>query len=119
MAESAEPSLLPLVALPVEAVDDLIYDARAGDRAALEADLAAWAQQLGCPVSHVVASAIDAEPQSEGGSGACLLHFPAANGNVGAWSLALLFGSVLNFFFQQTFFDFFYILCRRRRLQRL
>lgn len=69
--------------LPFEAIDDLIYDARAGDLAALKEDLAALSTQHGCPEAVVLSAAVDAEPEAEGGSGSCLLHFPAANGNIG------------------------------------
>ncbi|KAJ5343229.1 hypothetical protein MYU51_021317 [Penicillium brevicompactum] len=69
------------IALSAEAVDDLIYDARAGDLEALNADIAALASQHNCNESQIVASAIDLADESEGGSGSCVLHFPAANGN--------------------------------------
>jgi hypothetical protein len=76
-------STTKLVELSFEAIDDLIYDARAGDLEALKADIATLASQHGCPESHIVASAIDMEAESEGGTGSCVLHFPAANGNIG------------------------------------
>ncbi|KAB8265092.1 hypothetical protein BDV32DRAFT_62932 [Aspergillus pseudonomiae] len=69
------------ITLTVEAIDDLIYDARAGDLDALKSDLAALSTQHSCPQAWIVASAIDSEPEAEGGTGSCLLHFPAANGN--------------------------------------
>ncbi|PKX97222.1 ankyrin repeat domain-containing protein [Aspergillus novofumigatus IBT 16806] len=69
------------VKLSFEAIDDLIYDARAGDLEALKADLATQSKEHNCPEAWIIASAIDAEPEAEGGSGSCLLHFPAANGN--------------------------------------
>ncbi|KAJ6107146.1 hypothetical protein N7523_008469 [Penicillium sp. IBT 18751x] len=75
-------STTKLVELSFEAIDDLIYDARAGDLEALKADIATLASQHGCPESHIVASAIDMEAESEGGTGSCVLHFPAANGNI-------------------------------------
>lgn len=71
------------VTLTVDAIDDLIYDARAGDLDALKSDLAALSTQHSCPQAWIVASAIDSEPEEEGGTGSCLLHFPAANGNGG------------------------------------
>lgn len=67
-----------------DAVDDLIYDARAGDLSALKEDLANLRTQHACLESEIVISAVDTEPEAEGGSGCCLLHFPAANGNSGA-----------------------------------
>ncbi|KAJ5673145.1 hypothetical protein N7507_002272 [Penicillium longicatenatum] len=70
-----------LIALSTEAIEDLIYDARAGDLEALNADIATLASQHNCPEWQIVASAIDMEEESEGGTGACVLHFPAANGN--------------------------------------
>ncbi|KAJ5145839.1 uncharacterized protein N7515_000403 [Penicillium bovifimosum] len=69
------------IALSAEAIDDLIYDARAGDLEALNEDIANLATQHSCPESHIVLSAIDTADESEGGSGSCVLHFPAANGN--------------------------------------
>ncbi|KAJ5518943.1 hypothetical protein LT330_007343 [Penicillium expansum] len=69
------------IALSAEAVDDLIYDARAGDLEALNEDIANLATQHSCNESQIVASAIDMADESEGGSGSCVLHFPAANGN--------------------------------------
>ncbi|CAI7626702.1 unnamed protein product [Penicillium glandicola] len=69
------------IALSAEAVDDLIYDARAGDLEALNEDIANLASQHSCNESQIVASAIDMADESEGGSGSCILHFPAANGN--------------------------------------
>lgn len=75
------------ITLTVDAIDDLIYDARAGDLEALKSDLAALSAQHSCPQAWIVASAIDSEPEEEGGSGSCLLHFPAANGNEGMYFL--------------------------------
>ncbi|KAF5861855.1 hypothetical protein ETB97_012406 [Aspergillus alliaceus] len=69
------------VTLTVDAIDDLIYDARSGDLEALKSDLAALSTQHSCPQAWIVASAFDAEPEEEGGTGSSLLHFPAANGN--------------------------------------
>ncbi|KAJ5113918.1 hypothetical protein N7456_002452 [Penicillium angulare] len=69
------------VALSSESIEDLIYDSRAGDLQALNEDVAALASQHSCPEWQIVASAIDMEDESEGGSGSCVLHFPSANGN--------------------------------------
>lgn len=71
------------IALSADAIDDLIYDARAGDLEALNEDIANLASQHSCNESQIVASAIDMADESEGGSGSCVLHFPAANGNAG------------------------------------
>ncbi|ODM20861.1 hypothetical protein SI65_03914 [Aspergillus cristatus] len=68
--------------LPFEAIDDLIYDARVGDLAALKEDLAALSTQHASPEAAILSAAVDSEPEAEGGSGSCLLHFPAANGNI-------------------------------------
>ena len=76
--------------LPTETIDDLIYSARAGDLAALKEDLSTLSTQTSSSEGAVIASAIDSEPEAEGGTGACLLHFPAANGNLGMFSLFYL-----------------------------
>jgi hypothetical protein len=99
-ASTPKPKPTVPVALSFEAIDDLIYDARAGDLEALKADIVALASQHSCPESHIVASAIDMEDESEGGTGSCVLHFPAANGNIGTLYLVffyfLLYGSLSN-----------------------
>ncbi|KAJ5222018.1 uncharacterized protein N7469_010905 [Penicillium citrinum] len=79
------------IALSADAVDDLIYDARAGDLEALKADVANLASQNNCTEAQIVASAIDMEDENEGGTGSCVLHFPAANGNI----------EILNFLLQK------------------
>lgn len=76
--------------LPTETIDDLIYSARAGDLAALKEDLSTLSTQTSSSEGAVIASAIDSEPEAEGGTGACLLHFPAANGNLGMFALFYL-----------------------------
>ncbi|KAL2824053.1 ankyrin repeat-containing domain protein [Aspergillus cavernicola] len=73
---------MPLLTLPPDQIDDLIYSARAGDLEALQSDLSALSVQYSVPQAILIASAIDAEPEDEGGSGSSLLHFPAANGNL-------------------------------------
>lgn len=88
-ATTPKPKPTVPVALSVEATDDLIYDARAGDLEALTTDIANLASQHSCPESQIVVSAIDMEDESEGGTGSCVLHFPAANGNIGMFSLSL------------------------------
>ncbi|PYH80210.1 ankyrin [Aspergillus uvarum CBS 121591] len=71
------------ITLPADTIDDLIYDARSGDLAALKEDLTASSAQFpGVSLGALVAAAIDAAPEAEGGSGSSLLHFPAANGNI-------------------------------------
>lgn len=82
-ATTPKPKPTVPVALSAEAVDDLIYDARAGDVEALKSDVANLASQHSCAESQIVASAIDLEDESQGGTGSCVLHFPAANGNIG------------------------------------
>ncbi|KAJ5576163.1 hypothetical protein N7535_003089 [Penicillium sp. DV-2018c] len=79
MSTQTKPSVP--IALSAEAIDDLNYDARAGDLEALNEDIANLAAQHNCPESQIVLSAIDTADESEGGSGSCILHFPAANGN--------------------------------------
>lgn len=71
------------ISLPFEALDDLIYSARAGDLEALQTDISTLSQSHNCTAAQIIESAIDAEDESEGGTGSCLLHWPAANGNIG------------------------------------
>ncbi|KAI1982281.1 ankyrin repeat-containing protein [Ophidiomyces ophidiicola] len=70
------------IALSLENIDDLIYAARAGDLEGLQTDITSLSLQYNCPLAAIVESAIDNEDESEGGTGACLLHWPAANGNI-------------------------------------
>ncbi|KAL2010484.1 hypothetical protein VTN00DRAFT_6291 [Thermoascus crustaceus] len=70
------------VSLSFEDIDDLIYDARVGDLDALKTDIANLSKKHNVPASLIIRSAVDNEDESEGGTGACLLHWPAANGNV-------------------------------------
>lgn len=74
------------IALSFEAIDDLIYDARSGDLDALKTDIENLSKEHGCSAAVIIESAVDTEDESEGGTGACLLHWPAANGNVGMYS---------------------------------
>jgi hypothetical protein len=76
---------MPLITLTPDEVDDLIYDVRAGDSAALEEDLTALSQKYSVKPAVIIASAVDSAPEDEGGSGCCLLHYPAANGNLGIY----------------------------------
>lgn len=102
-ASTARPKPTVPIALSFEAIDDLIYDARAGDLDALNTDITNLASQHNCAEAQIVASAIDMEDESEGGSGSCVLHFPAANGNIGsslralsAWGILLPYFESLN-----------------------
>ncbi|EZG06097.1 hypothetical protein H106_04282 [Trichophyton rubrum CBS 735.88] len=70
-----------VVSLPFEAVDDLIYDARAGDLESLKVDITKFSQEYNCSPADIIKAAIDTEDESEEGTGSCLLHWPAANGN--------------------------------------
>lgn len=79
---------MDVVSLPFEAVDDLIYDARAGDLESLKADITKFSQEYDCSPADIIKAAIDTEDESEGGTGSCLLHWPAANGNAGTWCSA-------------------------------
>lgn len=75
------------VTLTFEAIDELIYDARLGDLDALESEITKWSREHNVHASSIIRSAVDTEDESEGGTGACLLHWPAANGNVGMFSV--------------------------------
>ncbi|EGC47104.1 ankyrin repeat protein [Histoplasma capsulatum var. duboisii H88] len=68
--------------LTFEEIDDLIYSARLGDVDALRTDITSLSQKYSCSASDIIQSAIDMEDESQGGTGACLLHWPAANGNI-------------------------------------
>ncbi|PGH12959.1 hypothetical protein AJ79_03932 [Helicocarpus griseus UAMH5409] len=68
--------------LTFDEIDDLIYSARLGDVDALRTDITNLSQKYNCATADILQSAIDMEDESEGGTGACLLHWPAANGNV-------------------------------------
>ncbi|KAL4883044.1 hypothetical protein BJY04DRAFT_216757 [Aspergillus karnatakaensis] len=70
------------ISLTPDSIDDLIYSARAGDLESLQSDLSTLSAQHSVPQSTIIASAIDTSPAEEGGSGSCLLHYPAANGNI-------------------------------------
>jgi hypothetical protein len=71
------------VALSFEAIDELIYNARLGDISGLKDEISKSAAEHNVSASTIIRSALDTEDESEGGTGACLLHWPAANGNVG------------------------------------
>lgn len=72
--------------LSFDAIDDLIYSARIGDLDALKTDITNLAKEHNSSTSAIINAAIDAEDESEGGTGACLLHWPAANGNLGMYT---------------------------------
>jgi hypothetical protein len=88
MSLSTNPAASP--ALSFETIDDLIYSARVGDLKSLRTDIESLSKQHNIPAPSILQAAIDAEEESEGGTGACLLHWPAANGNIG---LSILFSS--------------------------
>lgn len=71
------------VALSFDAIEDLIYSARAGDIEALKEDVTKLSQENNCFLAAIIESAIDIADEAEGGTGGCLLHWPAANGNIG------------------------------------
>ncbi|KAL4917976.1 ankyrin repeat-containing domain protein [Aspergillus aurantiobrunneus] len=73
---------MPLITLTPDEIDDLIHSVRAADVEALESDLATLTAKYNVKHSVIIASAIDSTPEEEGGSGCCLLHYPAANGNL-------------------------------------
>lgn len=76
--------------LSPDTIDDLIYSARIGDLAALQEDISAASTNSSSSQAVVIASAVDSAPEAEGGSGSCLLHFPAANGNIGMFFALLI-----------------------------
>ncbi|KAF3406801.1 Ankyrin repeat-containing protein YAR1 [Talaromyces pinophilus] len=69
------------VTLSFDAIDELIYNARLGDIQALKDEISKFAAEHNVSASTIIRSAVDTEDESEGGTGACLLHWPAANGN--------------------------------------
>ncbi|KAI9045399.1 uncharacterized protein KD926_008826 [Aspergillus affinis] len=72
---------MSLPTIPVDTIDDLIYDARAGDLDSLKTTISELSASLQCTPAQVIAATVDAAPEAEGGTGCCLLHYPAANGN--------------------------------------
>jgi hypothetical protein len=75
------------ISLSFEAIDELIYDARVGDLDALKAEIEKLSNEHNVSASSIIRSAIDTEDESAGGTGACLLHWPAANGNIGMYPI--------------------------------
>ncbi|KAK2748996.1 hypothetical protein FQN57_007279 [Myotisia sp. PD_48] len=80
------------ISLPFEQLDDLIYYARAGDLESLQNSVSNLSKEHNCSPAAIIEAAIDSEPESEGGTGSCLFHWPAANGNLQI--LQYLIGSV-------------------------
>lgn len=75
---------MPSLTLPTptpEELDDLIYYARTGDLPALRSTLDTVSSTHNLPLSTILASAIDIDADGLG-SQSCLLHWPAANGNL-------------------------------------
>lgn len=75
---------MPGLTLPTptpDELDDLIYFCRTGDLASLKALLTTLCATHSTPPSVMLASAIDIDADGLG-SQCCLLHYPAANGNV-------------------------------------
>ncbi|KAI5302118.1 hypothetical protein KEM56_001021 [Ascosphaera pollenicola] len=70
------------IPLTIDDIDDLIYSARVGDLEALKEDITRLGSTHNCPPADIIVAAVDRQPESEGGTGACLLHYPAANGNI-------------------------------------
>ncbi|KAH8423581.1 ankyrin repeat-containing protein [Aspergillus melleus] len=73
---------MSLPTIPADTIDDLIYDARAGDLDSLKTTISELSASLQCTPAQIVAATVDAAPEAEGGTGCCLLHYPAANGNL-------------------------------------
>jgi len=67
--------------LTADGIDDLIYACRTGDREWLSELITSWSTQLSISEVQVITSAIDVDEEGLG-SRACLLHYPAANGNL-------------------------------------
>ena len=67
--------------LTTDDVDDLIYACRTGDVSGLQDLLKTHSQNLNLSEAEIIANAIDLDDDGLG-SHACLLHYPAANGNL-------------------------------------
>ncbi|NJR31229.1 ankyrin repeat domain-containing protein [bacterium] len=68
--------------LSADELDDLIYHARTGDLVALRSTISNLSALHSSTPSQIINTAIDSEPEEpSSGSGCCLLHWPAANGN--------------------------------------
>ena len=84
---SGAPTILltmPSLTLPTptpDELDDLIYFSRTGDLPTLRSTLDTISSTNNLPLSTILASAIDIDADGLG-SQSCLLHWPAANGNL-------------------------------------
>jgi uncharacterized protein len=75
---------MPSLTLPTptpDELDDLIYFSRTGDLPSLRSTLETISSTHNSPLSTILASAIDIDEEGLG-SQSCLLHWPAANGNL-------------------------------------
>lgn len=68
-------------ALTPDDVDDLIYACRTDALDWLTEMLTTWSKQMNTSESQIIRTAIDVDDEGMG-SRACLLHYPAANGNI-------------------------------------
>lgn len=93
-----------MVTLTPDTIDDLIYSARAGELQDLQTDLTTLATQTSTSPAHIIAAAIDTAPQEEGGSGSSLLHYPAANGNLGTYIHPLPFSPGISLRLRRTIY---------------
>ena len=69
------------IKLTADTIDDLVYACRTNDLDWLKEYIPRWAGQLKTTNAEIVKSAIDMDEDGMG-SRACLLHYPAANGNL-------------------------------------
>lgn len=67
--------------LTYDEIDDLIYYSRIGDLSSLQDSVKTLSESYSYPHSAVIRAAIDLDNEGSG-SGSCLLHYPAANGNI-------------------------------------
>jgi hypothetical protein len=75
---------MPSITLPTptpDELEDLIYFSRTGDLPSLRSALDTISSTHNSPLSTILASAIDIDAEGLG-SQSCLLHWPAANGNL-------------------------------------
>lgn len=85
---------MPLSTVPSltgEEIDNLIYYARVGDLTALTSNITEISNTHSVAAEHIISAAIDQETDdSKSGTGCCLLHWPAANGNAEILNYLLL-----------------------------